>query len=124
MASLADAPPRSMSRSSDEDVLDYASTDSAGAAGASATQNVLTQMMSEAAGAPRTALSVAAKKRLDTAAKKAAKAETRKAAAQKKRAPRTGAAGAAPQPDTPLTGAALPPIVEDAPATQHIPQGS
>jgi hypothetical protein len=123
VASLADAPTRSISRSSDDEVLDYTSTDSAGAAGASGTQSALTQMMSEAVGAPRNALSVAAKKRLDTAAKKATKAEARKAAAQKKRAPQAGAAGAAPHPDTQLTGTALPRIVEDAPATQHMPPG-
>jgi hypothetical protein len=64
--SPGDALPRAFSQLSDDDVLDYASDDPAGAAGASATPNALAQMMDAAAGATIPALSAAAKKKRDT----------------------------------------------------------
>ena len=116
--SPVEAPPRATSRLSDDEVLDYASTDSAGAAGASTTPNALAHVMEAAASAIIPALNAAAKKRQVTAAKKAAKAELRKAAARKKTPhPQPGAAGAPSQPTTLQTGAApppeLPPVMKD-----------
>ena len=124
--SPSDAPPRAFSRLSDDEVLDYESDGTAGAARASATQNALTKMMSAAATVAIPEISAAAKRKAATAASKAAKAEQRKAAAaQKKAAP--GVAGAAPQPATLHTRAAIPtglqPVAEETPGAQQLPPG-
>ena len=124
--SPSDAPPRAFSRLSDDEVLDYESDGTAGAARASATQKALTEMMSAAATVAIPEISAAAKRKAATAASKAAKAEQRKAAAAQKKAT-PGVAGAAPQPATLHTRAAIPtglqPVAEETPGAQQLPPG-